>query len=48
VIIQNAFSVTRGIIDLNNGGLSPSLRIATQALVPAGGRNLSTEKADRF
>ena len=26
----------RGIIDLNNGGVSPSLRIATEALVPAG------------
>ena len=39
-IIQNAFSVTRGMVDLNNGGLSPSLRIVTEALVPAGDRNL--------
>jgi hypothetical protein len=30
----------RGIIDLNNGGVSPSLRIVTEALVPAGDRNL--------
>ena len=30
----------RGMVDLNNGGLSPSLRIVTEALVPAGGRNL--------
>jgi hypothetical protein len=34
-ISQNAFSVTRGIIDLNNGGLPPSLRIVTKALVRA-------------
>src|SRR5215475_7722663 len=33
-IIQNAFSVTRGMVDRNNGGLSPSLRIVTEALVP--------------
>jgi len=39
-IIQNAFSVTRGMIDLNNAGLPPSLRIVTEALVRAGGRNL--------
>jgi hypothetical protein len=39
-IIQNAFSVTRGMVDLNNGGPSPSLRIVTESLVPAGGRNL--------
>jgi isopenicillin-N epimerase len=32
-IIQNAFSVTRGIINLNNGGVSPSPRIVTDALV---------------
>jgi hypothetical protein len=25
------------MIDLNNGGLPPSLRIVTKALVPAGG-----------
>src|SRR5512143_3813143 len=30
--IQNAFSVTRGIINLNNGGVSPSPRIVTEAL----------------
>src|SRR5215510_804686 len=29
-IIQNAFSITRGIIDLNNCGLSLSLWIATR------------------
>jgi selenocysteine lyase/cysteine desulfurase len=32
-IIQNAFSVTRGIINLNNGGVSPSPHIVTEALV---------------
>src|ERR1700758_2375332 len=32
-IIQNAFSVTRAIINLNNGGVSPSPRIVTDALV---------------
>jgi isopenicillin-N epimerase len=32
-IIQNAFTVTRGIINLNNGGVSPSPRIVTEALV---------------
>jgi isopenicillin-N epimerase len=32
-VIQNAFSVTRGIINLNNGGVSPSPRIVTEALV---------------
>ena len=31
--IQNAFSVTRGITNLNNGGVSPSPRIVTEALV---------------
>src|SRR3982751_3484026 len=33
VTIQNSFSVTRGIINLNNGGVSPSPRIVTEALV---------------
>src|ERR671912_1856829 len=32
-VIQNAFSVTRGIVNLNNGGVSPSPRIVTEALV---------------
>jgi selenocysteine lyase/cysteine desulfurase len=32
-VIQNSFSVTRGIINLNNGGVSPSPRIVTEALV---------------
>jgi selenocysteine lyase/cysteine desulfurase len=32
-LIQNSFSVTRGIINLNNGGVSPSPRIVTEALV---------------
>src|SRR5436853_4192863 len=32
-IIQNSFSITRGIINLNNGGVSPSPRIVTEALV---------------
>src|SRR3989442_6355607 len=32
-IIQNSFTVTRGIVNLNNGGASPSPRIATEALV---------------
>ncbi|HEX4900419.1 MAG TPA: aminotransferase class V-fold PLP-dependent enzyme [Pyrinomonadaceae bacterium] len=31
--IQTAFTVTRGIINLNNGGVSPSPRIVTEALV---------------
>src|SRR6188508_1111855 len=31
--IQNSFTVTRGIVNLNNGGVSPSLRIVTEALV---------------
>jgi hypothetical protein len=31
--IQDSFSVTRGIINLNNGGVSPSPRIVTEALV---------------
>src|SRR5438094_9920369 len=31
--IQKAFTVTRGIINLNNGGVSPSPRIVTEALV---------------
>lgn len=32
-VIQQSFSVTRGIINLNNGGVSPSPRIVTEALV---------------
>src|SRR5215467_14231438 len=32
-IIQNAFTFTRGIVNLNNGGVSPSPRIVTEALV---------------
>ncbi|HEY8227906.1 MAG TPA: aminotransferase class V-fold PLP-dependent enzyme [Pyrinomonadaceae bacterium] len=32
-VIQNAFTVTRGIVNLNNGGVSPSPRIVTDALV---------------
>src|SRR6186997_3218518 len=32
-VIQNSFSVTRGIINLNNGGVSPSPRIVTEAFV---------------
>jgi len=32
-IIQNSFSITRGIINLNNGGVSPSPRVVTEALV---------------
>src|SRR5216117_3043083 len=31
--IQNAFTVTRGIINLNNSGVSPSPRIVTEAMV---------------
>src|SRR6266545_1787989 len=31
--IQKAFTVTRGIINLNNGGVCPSPRIVTEALV---------------
>src|SRR5262244_1426615 len=31
--IQNAFTVTRGIVNLNNGGVSPSPRIVTEALI---------------
>jgi selenocysteine lyase/cysteine desulfurase len=31
--IQQAFTVTRGMINLNNGGVSPSPRIVTEALV---------------
>ena len=31
--IQQAFSVTRGIINLNNGGVSPSPRLVTEALI---------------
>jgi isopenicillin-N epimerase len=31
--IQNSFSVTRGIINLNNGGVSPSPRVVTEALI---------------
>ena len=29
-IIQNSFTVTRGIVNLNNGGVSPSPRIVTE------------------
>src|SRR5438874_12355120 len=32
-VIENSFSVTRGIINLNNGGVSLSPRIVTEALV---------------
>jgi isopenicillin-N epimerase len=32
-LIQQAFSVTRGIVNLNNGGVSPSPRIVTEAFV---------------
>ena len=32
-VIQNSFTVTRGIINLNNGGVSPSPRTVTEALV---------------
>lgn len=32
-VIQQSFSVTRGIVNLNNGGVSPSPRIVTEALV---------------
>ena len=32
-VIQNSFTVTRGIINLNNGGVCPSPRIVTEALV---------------
>ncbi|NNE68713.1 MAG: aminotransferase class V-fold PLP-dependent enzyme [Pyrinomonadaceae bacterium] len=32
-VIQQAFSVTRGIINLNNGGVSPSPRVVTEAFV---------------
>src|SRR5437764_14923975 len=32
-VIENSFSVTRGIINLNNGGVSLSQRIVTEALV---------------
>ena len=32
-VIQNSFSITRGIINLNNGGVSPSPRIVTEAMV---------------
>src|SRR6267142_691820 len=31
--IQQAFTVTRGLINLNNGGVSPSPRLVTEALV---------------
>jgi Selenocysteine lyase len=31
--VQQSFSVTRGIINLNNGGVSPSPRIVTEAFV---------------
>src|SRR5262245_55635713 len=32
-VIQNSFTVTRGMVNLNNGGVSPSPRIVTEALV---------------
>ena len=32
-VIQQSFSVTRGIINLNNGGVSPSPRIVTEAFI---------------
>lgn len=32
-VVQQSFSVTRGIINLNNGGVSPSPRIVTEAFV---------------
>jgi isopenicillin-N epimerase len=32
-VIQRSFTVTRGIINLNNGGVSPSPRIVTEAFV---------------
>jgi selenocysteine lyase/cysteine desulfurase len=32
-VIQNSFTVTRGIVNLNNGGVCPSPRIVTEALV---------------
>src|SRR6476659_6621348 len=32
-VIQNSFSVTRGIVNLNNGGVSPSPRVVTEALI---------------
>ena len=31
--VQQAFTVTRGIINLNNGGVSPSPRVVTEAVV---------------
>ena len=31
--IQNSFSITRGIINLNNGGVSPSPKVVTEALI---------------
>lgn len=31
--VQQAFTVTRGIVNLNNGGVSPSPRVVTEALV---------------
>ena len=32
-VIQQSFSVTRGIVNLNNGGVSPSPRMVTEAFV---------------
>lgn len=32
-VIQQSFSVTRGIVNLNNGGVSPSPRIVTEAFI---------------
>src|SRR5688500_10199778 len=44
-VIQRSFSVTRGIINLNNGGVSPSPRIVTEALGPL---HLATGRRDRL
>ena len=32
-MIQQSFSVTRSIVNLNNGGVSPSPKIVTEALI---------------
>src|ERR1044072_938777 len=32
-VIQQSFSVTRGIVNLNNGGVSPSPKMVTEAFV---------------
>src|SRR4026207_567980 len=34
-VIQNSFTVTRGIVNLNNGGVSPSPRLVTEAPGPS-------------